>query len=57
MNETNPEETTLARGENREVEIWRNVKKLGSLIGDCEDIARRKQLAIAASKQLEDLWI
>ena len=64
VNETKTEETTLERirknahsckrtGEmklkrKKEIEEWRNTKKLGSLIGTSEDIKRRKQIASAA---------
>ena len=40
---------------NRNEELWRSTKKLGSLLGDT-DIARRKQLAIVQAK-LDKLWI
>ena len=39
------EHTQIERG-NNDTELWRNVKKLGSLLGDKEDINRRKQLSI-----------
>ena len=42
---------------NRDNETWRKVKKLGSLIGDKEDILQRKQLSIAAMRDLNKLWI
>ena len=35
------EHTQIERG-NNDTELWRNVKKLGSLLGDEEDINRRK---------------
>lgn len=35
---------------------WRTTKKLGSLLGDEEDIGRRKVLATAAFKSLRLLW-
>ena len=38
-------------------EPWRKTKKLGSLLGDREDIARRKQLATAALNDSNSLWI
>ena len=40
----------------RSKELWRNSKKVGSLIGDSEDVKRRKQLASAALNKLEKLW-
>ena len=39
------EQTEIERG-NNDTELFRNVKKLGSLLGDKEDIYRRKQLSI-----------
>ena len=56
VNETKTEFTTLKRG-NMNTENWRNVKKLGSLLGDSEDILRRKQLSIIASRKLNQIWI
>ena len=38
-------------------ESWRNTKKLGSLLGSSEDIMRRKQLSIAATRNLDHIWI
>ena len=37
--------------------MWRKVKKLGSLLGDREDIARRKQLSTTSLRKLDSLWI
>ena len=45
---------------NHDTELWRNVKKLGSLLGDKEDINRRKQLSIISINKYEikkKLWI
>ena len=39
-----------------EKEQWRKVRKLGSLLGDKEDIKNRKQIASANMKKLKDLW-
>ena len=36
---------------------WRKVKKVGSLLGDNEDINRRKQLANVALYKLSSIWI
>ena len=73
VNETKTEETTLERirknahsckrtGEmklkrKKEIEEWRNTKKLGSLIGTSEDIKRRKQLVSAALNKMNHVWI
>ena len=35
---------------------WKKTKKLGSLLGDSEDIERRKVLATASLKSLRSLW-
>jgi len=50
------EHTCIERG-SYETELWRHVKKLGSLLGDREDINRRKQLAIVAMNKYEKSWI
>ncbi|OWY94290.1 hypothetical protein PHMEG_00036020 [Phytophthora megakarya] len=38
-------------------EAWRSTRKLGSLLGDSEDLTRRKTLAAAALRRLWALWI
>ena len=50
------EHTIIERGNNN-TELWRNVKKLGSLLGDKEDINRRKQLSIVSMNKYETLWV
>ena len=50
------EHTYIERG-NNDTELWRNVKKLGSLLGDREDINRRKQLSIISMNKYVTLWI
>ena len=73
VNETKTEETILERKSKnaysctktgkmklklkKEIEEWRNTKKLGSLIGVTEDIKRRKQLAAAALNKMNHVWI
>ena len=39
-------EHTQIERRNNDTELWRNVKKLGSLLGDKEDINRMKKLSI-----------
>ena len=59
VNTDKTEHTTLERqqGKNgREKEEWRKVKKLGSLLGDQEDITNRKQKASGAMNSLKKLW-
>ncbi|XP_033103466.1 uncharacterized protein LOC117106228 [Anneissia japonica] len=48
------EYTIIKRDENEE---WRKTKKIGSLLGDSEDIARRKQLASVSFNPLYTIWI
>ena len=55
VNEEKTEHTTLKRGD-RNTEMWRNVNKLGSLLGDKEDINRRKQLSCIALRDLKNIW-
>ena len=55
-NTSKTEHTIIERGNNG-TELWRNVKKLGSLQGDKEDINRRKQLCIISMNKYETLWI
>ena len=56
VNAGKTEHTTLERGD-RNTESWRYVKKVGSLLGDTEDIMRRKQLAIASMNSMNKIWI
>ena len=60
VNTEKTENTTLERHPGKkgaEKEEWRKVKKLGSLLGDREDITRRKQLATTSLRKLDSLWI
>ena len=50
------EHTQIEHG-NNDTELWRNVKKLGSLLGDKEDINRTKQLSIISMNKYETFWI
>ena len=50
-------EITIIRREKKEDEHWRNTKKLGTLLGDTEDIANRKRLATIALSKLNRLWL
>ncbi|KAE9340453.1 hypothetical protein PR003_g10484 [Phytophthora rubi] len=38
-------------------EQWRSTRKLGSLLGDAEDLARHKALATAALRRLCTVWL
>ena len=53
VNPTKTEYTKLVRDEE---ESWKETKKVGSLIGDAQDINRRKQLSQAALNKLQRLW-
>ena len=56
VNESKTEIVELKRGD-RDTELWREVVKLGSCLGDAEDIARRKQLALAAFQSMKKVWL
>ncbi|GFR72738.1 endonuclease-reverse transcriptase [Elysia marginata] len=51
---TNKTEYTLVQ---KDGEDWKKVKKVGSLLGDTEDIERRKQLSNLALQKLSSIWI
>ena len=55
VNNSKTEQIEIFRGD-RNTERWRTVKKLGSLLGDTEDIQRRKQLSIASMNRLNNIW-
>ena len=56
VNESKTEETVIERKTKREDEKWRDIIKLGSKIGDKEDIKRRKELANTAMKNNDNIW-
>ena len=47
----------MRRETDRVAEVWRVTKKLGSLLGDAEDVAHRKQLALLALRRMWTLWL
>ena len=49
MNTDKTDWTTLKRVKEKKNETWRNTKKLGTLLGDREEMQRRKQLSSAVS--------
>lgn len=53
VNPEKTEYTSISRHEND----WKKVKKVGSLIGDKEDVERRKQLSSVALNKLNNVWI
>ena len=54
VNQDKTEHTIIKRGGDEE---WRKVRKLGSLLGVSEDMARRKQLSIVGMNELQSIWI
>ena len=46
----------MKRGSKEEEREWRNVIKLGSKLGDWEDIQRRKELATIALSKNYTIW-
>ena len=57
VNEEKTEYTNIKRETKKEDEEWRKVKKVGSLLGDEEDMERRKTLAAAAMNRMNKIWI
>ena len=53
VNVDKTEVTTLSRSR----DDWKGTKKVGSLIGDNEDVERRKDLSNAALNKLTHVWI
>ena len=50
-------EHTIIERKQRHEEKWRSAKKVGSLLGDSEDVISRKQLASAAMTNMEKIWV
>ena len=57
VNREKTEYTDIERKNNINEEEWKNVKKVGSLIGEKEDIARRKTLSNIAMNKLYTIWV
>ena len=53
VNDDKTEHTIITREKKRNQEQWRDVKKLGSLLGDDEDITNRKNQATNAYSKVE----
>ena len=53
----NSSKTELTILERSEKEKWNEVKKVGSLLGDHEDIKRRKHLSTVSLHKLNSIWI
>ena len=56
VNKDKTERIVIERKE-KDQEMWRHSKKVGSLLGDTEDMLRRKVLTNAAMKKLEKIWL
>ena len=56
INGSKMERTSVSRHVDRIEEEWRMTRKLGSLLGVAEDVARRKQLANVAFRKLWTVW-
>jgi len=57
VNPAKTEYTYIHRASDRINEEWRTTKKLGSLLGDAEDAARRRTLAGNAFRSLYSVWL
>ena len=51
------EYATIKRKKSKKEEEWRSTKKVGSLLGDEEDINRRKQLATASMNKINAIYL
>jgi exonuclease III len=56
VNTDKTEHTLLRRETEKEKETWRSTKKLGTLLGDREEMKRRKQLAAVSFNNLTRIW-
>ena len=56
INGSKTERTRISRHADRIEEVWRMTRKLGSLLGEAEYVARRKQLANVAFRKLMTVW-
>ena len=56
INASKTERSSVCRHADRVNEEWRMTHKLGSLLGEAEDAARRKQLANVAFRKLSTVW-
>ena len=56
VNEDKTEKTVIKRAKSKADELWRKTKKLGSLLGDYEDMKRREQVSNFAMAGIKDIW-
>eukprot|EP00794_Sanderia_malayensis_P009396 gene9397-10384_t len=57
VNNDKTEYTTINRKKAKNDEEWRKVKKVGSLLGDEEDIDRRKQIANVSMNKINSIYL
>ena len=57
VNNDKAEHTTINRKNSKMEEEWRSAKKVGSLLGDEEDMNRRKQLATASMNKINAIYL
>ena len=57
VNNDKTECTTISRKNQKKEEEWRSTRKVGSLLGDEEDINRRKQLATASMTKINAIYL
>ncbi|XP_029654863.1 uncharacterized protein LOC115228422 [Octopus sinensis] len=57
INTEKTEYTIVRRCDERHKGKWRHTKKFGTLLGDTEDMIRRKSLATFALKRLNNIWL
>ena len=56
INASKTERSSVCRHADRVDEEWHMTRKIGSLLGEAEDVARRKQLANVAFRKLSNVW-
>ena len=56
LNAAKTERTSVSRQVDRAHEPWRTTRKLGSLLGDAEDVARRMHLANVSFHKMWTVW-
>ena len=56
INAAKTERSSVSRQVDRTHEPWRTTRKLGSLLGDAEDVARRMQLANVSFHKMWTVW-
>ena len=56
INASKTERSSVCRHADRVDEEWCMTRKLGSLLGEAEDVARRKQLANVTFRKLSTVW-